>query len=128
MMGRLGRKTRQGINWWKTSQLMKETKEENRKIIKYRYCQWKNLPTWTKDRKGKSEIDKEGSRLIEKRGVFSRRDLGDKGLSQIKVLCSSSKIEMPMVNYHVGFPVLPAPEKQISGYLPASGSSRSILA
>ena len=27
---------------------MRETREKNRKIKKCRYCQWKNLPTWTK--------------------------------------------------------------------------------
>ena len=26
---------------------------------KCRYCRWKNLPTWTKDREGKTEIDRE---------------------------------------------------------------------
>ena len=31
-----------------------------------------------------------------------------------------------MVNYHAGFPALPAPGRQISGYLPASGSRTTL--
>ena len=52
-------------------------REENRKIIKCRYCQWKNLPTWTKDRKEKTEIG--GERGVV---VWSMRDLDDKELGQ----------------------------------------------
>ena len=51
--------------------------EENWKIIKFKYHQWKNLPTWTKDRERKPEIDGE------------RRDLLKEELGQNKVLCSS---------------------------------------
>ena len=29
--------------------------EENQKIIECKYCQWKNLLTWTRDREGESE-------------------------------------------------------------------------
>ena len=75
--------------WWKTSQPMRETGEENRtrdqsiknfstrwgedwggkpKDHKCRYCQWKNLPTWTKDRKGKNEVD--GERMSLFQGLF----------------------------------------------------------
>ena len=64
---------------------------------------------------------------MERRGVCSRRNLDDKELGQSKVLCSSSGVELPMVNYCAGFPALPAPGKQISGYPPASGSSRTTL-
>ena len=53
--------------------------------------------------------------------------MDDKGLGQSEVLCSSSEVELLMVNYHAGFPALPALEKQISGYPPASGSSRITL-
>ena len=56
-----------------------------------------------------------------------RRNLDDKKLGQSKVLCSFLEVELPMVNYHAGFPVLPTPEKQISDYPPASGSSKTIL-
>ena len=75
--GKLGRKTGQEIN------------------------QWKNLLTWTKDREEKTENDGEISRLMERRGVCSRkdlierRDLDDKGLGQKKVLCSFSGVELP---------------------------------
>ena len=65
---------------------------------------------------------------MERRGVCSRRDLDDKGLGKSKVLCSSSGVKLPMVNYHAGFPVLFAPGRQISGYQPASRSSRTTLA
>ena len=49
------------------------------------------------------------------------KDLDDKRLDQNKVLYSSSEVELPMVNYHVGSAALPVPGKQISGYSPASG-------
>ena len=124
---RLERKTRQKINQWKTSQPMKKTGEENRKIMRYKYYRWKNLLTWIEDRKGKTEIDREGSRLMERGGVCLRRDLDDKELGQSKVLCSSSKVELPMVNDHTDFPALSVPGKQISGYPPASSSSRTTL-
>ena len=106
---------------------MKETGEENQKIIRYRYRQWKNLPTWTEDRKGKTEIDGEGSRLIERGEVCLRRDLDDKRLGQSNVLYSFSEVKLLMVNYHVGFPVLSVPGKQIFGYPPAFSSSRITL-
>ena len=54
------------------------------------------------------------------------RDLDDKGLGQNKVLCSSSGVELLMVNYHAGSPALPAPGRQISGYPPASGSRTTL--
>ena len=76
MIERLKRKTGQGINWCKISR----TQWENMggKPKDYRYCQWKNLPTWTKDRKEKTEIGEE------------RRDLFKERLGRNKVLCSSS--------------------------------------
>ena len=49
--------------------------EENRKIIKCRYYWWKNLLTWTKDRKGKTEIGGERGDV-----VWSMKNLDDKGL------------------------------------------------
>ena len=63
--------------------------EENQKIIKYRYCRWKNLLTLTKDMKKKTEIGGE-------RGdVFClMKDLDDRGLGQNKVLCSSSGVKL----------------------------------
>ena len=128
MMRRLERKTGQRINRWKISQPMKETGKENQKIIRYRYCQWKNLPTWTEDKERKTEIYREGSRSMERGGVCSRKDLDDKGIGQSKVLCSSSGVELPMINYHAGFLPLSASGKQISGYPPASGSNRTTLA
>ena len=49
--------------------------EENQKIIKYRYCRWKNLPIWTKDRERKTEIGGEKRDVL-----WSMRDLDDKRL------------------------------------------------
>ena len=49
--------------------------EKNRKIIKCRYRRWKNLPIWTKDREGKTEIDGERRNV-----VWLIKDLDDKGL------------------------------------------------
>ena len=54
VVGNWGRKPDKGINRWKTSQLMMGTREENQKSIKCRYHQWKILPTWIKDREGKT--------------------------------------------------------------------------
>ena len=54
------------------------------------------------------------------------RDLDDKGLGQNKVLCSSSRVKLLMVNYHAGSLALPAPGKQISGY-PRTSGSKTIL-
>ena len=95
--------------------------EENWKIIKYRYCQWKKLLTWIKDREWKTEID--GKR---RDVVRLMRDLDDKRHSQNKVLCSFSRVELPMVNYHTGFLALPALERRISSYPPAS-DPRTVL-
>ena len=89
--------------WWKTSQPdNKKTEKENRikdqsiKIFRTRwgnmgrkpndhsYCWWKNLPTWTKNREGKTEIDEERKGLFKERlvwgGTYSRRDLFEEGL------------------------------------------------
>ena len=63
---------------------------------------------------------------MERGGVCPRRDLGDKGLNQNKVLCSSSGVELPMVNNHAGFPTLPALGRQIPGYPPVSGSRTAL--
>ena len=68
------------------------------------------------------KIGKKKPRLVEKRGICLRRDLVDEGLGQNKVLYSSSEVELPIVNYHSGSLVLPVSERQISNYLPASGS------
>ena len=97
--------------------------EENRKIIDI--VDEKNLLTWTKDREGKTEIGGERRSLFEER-LVRRKDLDDKGLGQNKVLCSSSGVKLLIVNYHAGFPALPAPGRQISGYLPASGSRTTL--
>ena len=59
---------------------------------------------------------------MDKRGTCSRRDLVEEGLGQNKALCSFLGLELPMVNYHAGFPALAAPKRQISSYLPAFGS------
>ena len=74
----------------KPLKLDKEIWEENQKIIKCRYCQWKNLPTWTKDRKKKTEIGQERKNV-----VWSMKDLDDKGLGQNKVLYISSGVKLP---------------------------------
>ena len=50
-------------------------REENQKIIKYRYRRWKNFLTWTKDRERKTEIDGEKRDV-----VWLMKDLDDKGL------------------------------------------------
>ena len=68
---------------------------------KCRYCQWKNLSTWTKNMKRKTKIGRERRDV-----VWLMRDLDDKGLGQNKMLCDSSKIELPMVNYYAGSPAL----------------------
>ena len=49
--------------------------EENRKIIKCRYRQSKNLPIWTKDREGKTEFGRERKNV-----VWLMKDLDNKGL------------------------------------------------
>ena len=58
---------------------MRRIKEENQKIIEYSYCQWKNLPTWTKDRERKNEIDEEERSLFDEglvqKGTWMMRDL-----------------------------------------------------
>ena len=88
--------TRWGGNWGRKP-----------KDYKCRYYRWKNLPTWTKDRIGKTVIDEK------------------EGLGQNKVLFSF-RIKLQMAKPpNAGFPMLPAPEKEISGYLPASGSRKS---
>ena len=96
-------------------------KDKNRKISKYRYCGWKNVLTWTKDKEGKTEISGESRNV-----VWSMRDLDNKGLNQNKVLCSSLRVELPMVNYYTGFPVLFTLGKQIFGY-PLTSGSRTVL-
>ena len=83
--------------------------EENRKIIKYKYCQWKNLPTWSKDRERNTEVCGERKNLVKLRycSVFSG-------------------VELPIVKQpNAGSPMLPSPGKQISSYPPASGSRKS---
>ena len=52
--------------------------------------------------------------------------MNDRGLGQNKVLYSFSRVELPMVNYHAGFPTLSAPGRQIFGFLPASGSRTAL--
>ena len=64
---------------------------------------------------------------MERGGVCLKRDFDDKRLGQSKVLCCSSRVELLIVNYYADFPALSAPERQISGYPPASGSSRTTL-
>ena len=68
--------------------------------------------------------------MMEREGVvfevcFSR-DLDDKGLGQNKMLYSFLEVKLPIVNYHAGSPTLLALERQISGYLPASGSRTTL--
>ena len=41
---------------------MREIGEENQKTIGCRYCRCKNLPTWTKEREGKTVIVNEEHR------------------------------------------------------------------
>ena len=53
--------------------------KENQKIIKCRYCRWKNLPTWAKDREGKTGIGGEKSGMFEGE-TWLIKDLNDKGL------------------------------------------------
>ena len=85
--------------------------EENQKIIKYKYCRWKNLSIWTKNSEGKP-------RLVKRRGTCLKRDL-------IKIRCCAVLQQSQTANGQiitVGFLTFPAPETQISGYLPDSGS------
>ena len=58
--------------------------------------------------------------------VWLMRDLDNKVLGQNKVLCSCLEFKLPIVNYHAGFPALPASERQISGYPPASGARTAL--
>ena len=140
-------------SWWiskshitgeKPPNLMKGTGEENRtrdqsmknlpawwggdwrgkpKDHKCKYCRWKNLPTWTEDKERKTEIDRERLRLMERRGICSKKDLDDKGLGQNKVLYSSFRSRTASKQTATtGFPTLSAPGRQISGYSPAFGS------
>ena len=86
---------------------MRETGKENQKIIKCRYYQIKNLPIWTKDREEKTEIGGE------------KKDL-------LRIRCYSvfNGVELPSML--TAFKFLDASlGKQISGYLPASGSKKS---
>ena len=46
---------------------MREIGEKNQKIIEYKYWQWKNLLTWTKDRERKTEIGGEKKDLFKKK-------------------------------------------------------------
>ena len=66
--------------------------EENRKIISVDIVDKKNILTWTKDWKRKTEIGGKKRDV-----VWMMRDLNDKGLGQNKVLCSSSEVELPMI-------------------------------
>ena len=52
--------------------------------------------------------------------------MDDKRLGENKVLYSFSGVKQPIINYYVDFLALPAPEKQISGYLPVSGSRTTL--
>ena len=54
-------------------------------------------------------------------GTWSRKDLIEEEFGQNKILCSFSEVELPMVNYHAGSPVLFAPGRQISSYPLAFG-------
>ena len=69
---------------------------------------------------------KEKPRLMEGKKTCLRMDLVDKELGQNKVLCISSGVKLPIVNYHAGSPALSALEKQIFGYLPASSSKTAL--
>ena len=60
----------------------KGDREENRKIIKCRYHQWKNLPIWTKDREWKTEIGGEREDVVWSMRDLDDKDLDDKGLGQ----------------------------------------------
>ena len=59
---------------------------------KCRYCQWKNLPTWTKDKEGKTETGG-GRRDV----ILLIRNLDNKRFSQNKVLYCSSGVKLPIV-------------------------------
>ena len=59
----------------KKSPTDEKNEDKNGKIIKCRYCRWKNLLTWTKNREGKTEIDRERGDV-----VWSMKDLDNKGL------------------------------------------------
>ena len=65
---------------------------------------------------------KEKPRLGERGGTCLRRDLVDEGLGQNKIPRSSLEVKLLMVNYHAGSLALSILERQISDYLPASGS------
>ena len=51
------------INWWKPSRTQWGNVRGKQKG--HRYCQWKNLPTWTKDRKKKTEVCDKRRNLVE---------------------------------------------------------------
>ena len=98
------------LTWWETSE------EENR-------IRNKNLPTNEKDREENQKIidiidektfqpglktRKEKPRLVERGGVYSKRDLDDKGLGQNKVLYNSSRIKLLIVKL-----ILQAPQRSL---------------
>ena len=56
---------------------------------------------------------------VKRKRDCSRKDLVDERLDQNKVLCSSSEVELLIVNHNTGSLALHAPKRRISGYLPA---------
>ena len=78
---------------------MRKTRKKNQKIIKCRYCQWKNLLIWTKERKRKTEI-------------------GGKRRALVGIRCCAIFQQSWTANGQLSckLPAFPAPERQISGY------------
>ena len=80
----------------------KENGEENQKIIDI---------VDEKTFQPELRTENQKSRLVERKGTCLSKDLVDERFGQNKVLCSSSEVELPMVNYYVSFSALSAPEK-----------------
>ena len=62
-MGDWGGKLDTGINQWKTFRTQWES--VGGKPKDHRYCRWKNLPTWTKNREKKTEVYDEKGDFVE---------------------------------------------------------------
>ena len=109
---------------------MRGTGEKNRKIMGVDIVNEKTFQPGLKTGKEKPRLVERGGVCLRKDlfegGTLMIRDLDDKRLGQNKVLYSSSRVKLLIVNYHTGSPALPAPGKQISGYPPASGSRTTL--
>ena len=71
--------------------------KENQKIISVDIVNKKTFQPGLKTRKEKP-------RLVEKEKIWSRRNMDDEGLSQNKILCSSSGVKLPIVKLSLQAP------------------------